>query len=383
MSLIGRLNTNPTTTYIVTGTISDDHTVALDKALPIKEGKVRLVVGLLVALILVAPAPLWPGEIENGPTPFLLKWGKPGTGQGEFDFPIGVAVNEIDEVVVADFYNNRIQRFTADGKFLDEFPTAPFPGGIAIDGEGNLYVAHFGLAPATKRNPPDGKRFRDQIAVYSPKGKLLRQWGKTGKGDGEFNQPGHIALSKDGKVYVSDQLNRRIQVFDTEGKFLFKWGQQGAKPGEFGASAHPLQFIGGPTFLALDRHGNLYVTEAKECRVQKFSADGTPLLLWGKAGNGPGEFGGPFSGYKGREPVVGFHGPMGICVDKQDRVWVVAMSGRIQQFSDKGNFIRGFGGEGTRPGECYAPHGMCIDRHGRLYIADSFNHRVQKFDVSR
>jgi tripartite motif-containing protein 71 len=312
---------------------------------------------------------------------FQLEWGKQGTTDGEFHFPIGIAVNRKNEVFVTDFYNNRVQQFSASGKFLATFPTVDNPGGLAVDGEGNLYIAHFGLTPNKKRNDERGRK-KDQVSVYSPDGKLLREWGKTGAADGEFEMPGHVALSADGKVYVSDQLNRRIQMFDTQGRFLLKWGKQGSQPGEFGASStHRLQFFAGPTFLALDSKGNLYTTEARECRVQKFSPEGKPLLLWGGDADKPGQFGGLFSGFEVQ--VAGFHGPMGICIDEKDRVWVCSISGRVQQFSEKGEYIQGFGEAGTKPGQFYAPHGMAIDSRGALYVVDSFNHRIQKFEIAR
>ncbi|MFO0969550.1 MAG: NHL repeat-containing protein [Gemmataceae bacterium] len=312
---------------------------------------------------------------------FQLEWGKKGTAEGEFHFPIGIAINRKDEVFVSDFYNNRVQKFSAEGKFLAAFEVADNPAGLSVDAEDNLYIAHFGLTPNKKRNDERGRK-KDQVSVHDAGGKLLRAWGKTGAGDGEFEMPGQVVVSKGGKVYVSDQVNRRIQVFDPRGKFLFKWGKQGAKPGEFGASStHRLQFFAGPTFLALDSKGNLYATEARECRVQKFAPEGKPLLLWGGDAEKPGQFGGLFGGLGVR--VAGFHGPMGICVDNKDRVWVCSIAGRVQQFSEKGAYLQGFGAAGTKPGQFYAPHGMAIDSRGALFVVDSFNHRIQKFAAAK
>ena len=213
-------------------------------------------------------------------------------------------------------------------------------------------------------------------------GTLLLGFGERGTGRGQFMLPAGMFISADDRVYVADAYNRRIQVFDPRGKFLFKWGKQGAKPGEFGASStHRLQFFAGPTFLALDSKGNLYATEARECRVQKFAPEGKPLLLWGGDAEKPGQFGGLFGGLGVR--VAGFHGPMGICVDNKDRVWVCSIAGRVQQFSEKGAYLQGFGAAGTKPGQFYAPHGMAIDSRGALFVVDSFNHRIQKFAAAK
>jgi DNA-binding beta-propeller fold protein YncE len=306
-----------------------------------------------------------------------LEWGKLGSEPGEFNFPIGIAVNRSDEVFVTDFYNARVQKFSAaDGKFFSSFAVASFPGGIALDQEGNVYVAHGGIPPSKF----DGERKRDKVAVYSPTGKLLRDWGKFGIGDGEFDSPGGIAISRDGRVYVADQCNRRIQVFDPQGKFLTKWGRKGFADGEFGGNPHPKAFFAGPTFLALDREGNVFTTEAPLCRVQKFTADGAHLLSFGSTEEGCGKFGGYFSALGPKN----MRGPTGMCFDAQGRLWISTIGGRVQQFSGKGDYLQvGFGEEGTEPGQFYAPHGLAIDSHGCLYVVDAFNHRIQKFAVIR
>src|SRR5262245_8426442 len=129
---------------------------------------------------------------EPAPPRFLLEWGKQGSEPGDLHFPIGIAINPRDDVFVADFYNDRVQRFSADGKFLSVFATLPHPGAIALDGDGNLVISHFGIAKQNEERKPD------RITVYSPDGKLLRTWGKSGTGDGEFDMPGGIAIVKDG-----------------------------------------------------------------------------------------------------------------------------------------------------------------------------------------
>jgi sugar lactone lactonase YvrE len=76
------------------------------------------------------------------------------------------------------------------------------------------------------------------------------------------------------------------------------------------------------------------------------------------------------------------HGPIGICCDRHDRLWISTAGGRIQQFTSDGRYLRGFGEhQGTEPGQFLAPHGLAVDSHGSLYVVDAYNHRIQKFDV--
>ncbi|HVU88871.1 MAG TPA: hypothetical protein VHD36_16225 [Pirellulales bacterium] len=302
---------------------------------------------------------------------FLCEWGGQGASEGEFNFPIGIAINRADEVFVTDFYNARVQKFSSDGKFLTAFPVSAFPGGMAFDREENLYIAHAGIPPSRYEEA----RKRDKIAVFTTAGEPLREWGKFGQGDGEFDMPGGLAISRDDRVYVADQCNRRVQVFDTQGKFLTKWGRKGFEHGEFGGNPHPKAFFAGPTFVAVDEQGNVYTTEAVLGRVQKFSPNGKFLDAWGDNEVAPGKFGGFFGAFEQKN----MQGPTGLAFDTKGRLWVNAIGGRIQRFTADGAYQVGFGEEGTKSGQFYAPHGIGIDSHGCLYVVDAFNHRIQKF----
>jgi tripartite motif-containing protein 71 len=332
----------------------------------------RLAMQMIVLTLACSPSSAHADEPTKSPR-FVLEWGGQGSENGELDFPIGIAITGTDEVFVTDFTNARVQRFSSDGKFLGTFPVSPFPGGLALDQEGNLFIAHMGIPPSRY----DKERERDKIAVFTPEGKLLREWGKFGEGAGEFNMPGGIALGREGRVYVADQNNRRVQVFDRQGKFLTQWGRIGFEPGEFGGAPHPRAFFAGPTFLACDKQGNVFTTEAILCRVQKFTPNGKFLLAWGDTGTGSGKFGDKFTAFG----QGNMRGPTGICFDAQGRLWTNSIGGRIQKFSETGEYLSGFGEEGTKPGQFYAPHGLAIDSRGSLYIVDSFNHRIQKFEI--
>lgn len=296
---------------------------------------------------------------------FVLEWGKHGKQAGEFDFPIAITITPADDIFITDSKNQRVQQFTTEGKFVNQFPVSDSGsriGGIAVDRDGNLYLAC---------------QNKHKIAVYTPQGKLVREIGKQGSGDGELYIPSDVAFAADWSFYVTDSGNSRVQHFSPDGKFLGKWGSYGKEPGQFGGHGQKRSGEAGPVTLAFDSHGHLYTTEIKSGRIQKLTTDGKFLLAWGDNEIGPGHFGGKFTGFKDRKSNL--EGPVVLRVDKQDRVWISAVCSRVQQFTTEGKFVQGFGEVGTKPGQFYAPHGLAWDSQGHLYVTDAFNHRVQKF----
>jgi sugar lactone lactonase YvrE len=316
---------------------------------------------VILAALACAVSPIQPlfAEDKSPPIKFLLEWGKKGKEPGELHSPIGVAINAKDEIFVTEFKNNRVQKFSTEGKLLASFAVEAMPGGIAVDQAGHVYVAPL---------------MSHKICVYDEAGKLLRTWGKLGKDDGDFDQPGGIAIAKDGTVYIADQVNRRVQRFTAEGKFLDKWGEYGSKPGQFDGVENIKSRTGGPHFLAFDKKGDIYTTEAKLGRVQKFTPEGKPLLAFGNNSTESGGFGGR---------PKNLPGPIAIVVDRWDRVWVSSTNNRVQCFSPEGKYAFGFESleEGEKPGQFNTPHGLAFDSRDHLYVVDARNHRVQKFAV--
>lgn len=292
---------------------------------------------------------------------FLLQWGTRGSEPGQFSACVGIAIGKDDEVYTSEFRNQRVQRFTPDGKLLAAFPVQPHAGGLAVDETGQVYVGHWNS---------------NKVAVYSAEGKLLREWGQRGTADGEFQLPGSVALGPDGLLYVPDQGNSRIQVFTREGEFVRKWGSLGSEPGQFGGQEPAGGRFAGPQFVAFDESGRVYATDAALDRVQQFTPRGELLGVWGSSGSEPGGFG-PAPLDKSGNMIQG--GPIGICVDRENRVWVSATNHRVQQFTHEGRYICGLGGDGQEPGQFHFPHAVALDSHGHLYVADTMNARIQKF----
>lgn len=301
------------------------------------------------------------GQDEVAAPRFLLTWGEYGTADGEFDSPVGVAIGKDDEVYVSEFRNERVQRFAPDGQFLSQIKVQPHAGGVAVDADGTIYIAHWNS---------------NKVAAYSPTGELLREWGQQGTADGEFRLPGSIAIGPDDLVYVPDQGNSRVQKFTREGVFVGKFGELGSKPGQFGGGQAAGGRFAGPQFVAFDRAGNVYTTDAALDRIQKFTPAGELLAHWGTESAELGGFGPPPTNDDGT-PIMG--GPISICVDAHDRVWVGATNNRVQLFNNDGVYLCGVGGAGTGPGEFDLPHGLALDSQGCLYVCDTMNDRVQKF----
>jgi DNA-binding beta-propeller fold protein YncE len=326
----------------------------------------RLIAGALAGLFLGGLCILSATEAK---TPkFLLSWGKKGDKPGEFSSPIGIVINDKDEIFVSDLNNARVQKFSTEGKYLGGFDVPPdtpkrkstMIGGLAVDDRGRLYLSFM---------------LQHKVVVYTEAGKLVREWGKKGTGDGEFIQPGGIVVGKDG-VYVADQGNHRVQKFTREGKFLGKWGEYGSKPGQFGGPEPAGSRFAGPHWMAQDNKGRISPNEGVLGRVQQFTSEGKALLAWGDKGDKPGGFGGLKTGYAKHT-----FGPIGVLVDRHDRVWVSSLNDRVQLFTPEGKYLLGIGSSGDKDGQFARPHGMATDSKGHLYVCDAGNQRIQKFEI--
>jgi tripartite motif-containing protein 71 len=278
---------------------------------------------------------------------FITNWGGKGTGDGEFDMPYGIAADIGGNLYVADAGNGRIQKFDTNGKFITKWGSEGTgegefmePYGVAVDSSGNLYVTD---------------TFNNRIQKFDPDGKFITNWGGKGTGDGEFDMPYGIAADSGGNLYVADAGNGKIQKFDTNGKYITKWGSKGTGEGDFME----------PYGIAVDIGGNVYVTDTFNNRIQNFNSNGKFITSWGSYGTGEGDF----------------KGPHGIAVDSGCNVYVAdTHNSRIQKFNSNGNFITSWGSYGTVDGEFNAPYGMAIDSGGNVYVSDSDNDRIQKFN---
>jgi DNA-binding beta-propeller fold protein YncE len=183
---------------------------------------------------------------------------------------------------------------------------------------------------------------------------FIKKWGIQGSGDGQFRDPGGIAVDSSGNVYVADLSNHRIQKFTNTGTFIAKWATK-----EMGSVSS-----GYPEGIAIDSSGNVYVSDMFKGRVQKFTSTGTFITKWGSEGSGDGQF----------------EWPIDVAVDSSGNVYVSdVVNNRIQKFTSDGTFITKLGTLGSENRQFRAPWGIALDSSGRLYVADDHNFRIQVF----
>ncbi len=184
-------------------------------------------------------------------------------------------------------------------------------------------------------------------------------------GAGLLNSPKDIALDAQGNLYVVDGGNRRVQVFDPEGRVMASWGGEGFAPGQFND----------PWGILVDGQGQVYVADTFNHRVQKFDKEGHFLTYWGGT---LVDTGGQAIGSPGL-----FFGPRDLVEEAEGNLYVTDTGNeRVQKFDPQGAFLGQWGGEGSGPGQFSEPVGMAVDGEGNIYVADTWNHRIQKFDRS-
>jgi predicted membrane-bound mannosyltransferase/DNA-binding beta-propeller fold protein YncE len=212
---------------------------------------------------------------------------------GTFNEPWGLAVGADGSVYVADTWNFRIQKFTADGKFIKSWgastnpePAYQFygPRAIAIDSQGRVFVADTG---------------NKKITIFDSDGNYLGEIGGPGFDYGQFDEPVGLGFGPDGRLYVADTWNRRVQVFqEVDGRFVYltEWPIVGWEG----------QSTDTKPYLAVSADGRVWVTDPGNARVLVFDADGNFLFTFGMYGN----------------DAASFALPTGIAVDAAGRIFV-------------------------------------------------------------
>jgi DNA-binding beta-propeller fold protein YncE len=206
-----------------------------------------------------------------------------------FKNPLGIAVDDKDNVYVVDSTPKLIRVFDRSGKFIRNIThdSLERPTGIAIDVvRRRLYVAD------SSRRTSDNHVIR----IFDLDGNYLKHFGGQGSEEGKFFFPTYLALDGSGDLYVTDTMNARVQIFDAEGRHRKTIGERGDAIGMFDK----------PKGVALDSFGNIYVVDSSWSNVQIFNQKGQVLLFFAS---------------RGRFPGLLFN-PTGIAIDKDNRIYI-------------------------------------------------------------
>jgi sugar lactone lactonase YvrE len=250
------------------------------------------------------------------------------------------------------------------------------PYDAAIDRAGNLYIADTG---------------NNRIRRIDVKGDITTIAGNGQgcyRGDGgpallaSLWGPSRLAVDDIGNIYIADSGNRRIRKVDTRGIIttLIGNGEVGCMGGNCPADQ---AILGGPTDVAVDKAGNVYIADGICHRVRKVDTRGVITVL---AGNGNGGFSGDGS------PAVqaGLCFPAGVAIDEDGSVYIADKGNNRIRKVDVGGIIttvagNGKGGSGGDGGLAikaglWFPYDVATDAAGNIYIADLSNHRIRVVD---
>jgi sugar lactone lactonase YvrE len=155
---------------------------------------------------------------------------------------------ELDQVLVYDADTLKLKRKMGTTGHKHEL-TSPGdfarPTGLAVDAEGNLYVAD---------------TLNNRIEIFDADGKFISTFGKNGDGPGYFARPKGVAIDSDGHIWVVDSVQDRVQVFNQEARLLISFGGHGLLPGQFQ----------GLVGIAIDKMNRVFTSEIYPGRVQQF-----------------------------------------------------------------------------------------------------------------
>lgn len=307
------------------------------------------------------PSIFWPKPPDAPKISFVNTWSRPADiglepswfkrvvqfifGKGKTPYvirPSGVAVDGNGGVFVADTGLQVVHYFDVKQKKYHQLyqitqnERLQNPIGVAVDAAGQLYVSDTDL---------------NRIFVFNQKKKMVRVIGN----DARAKRMSGLAIDPVRKrLYAVDTMGHQVLVYSLEGEPRGVIGKRGIEAGTFNF----------PTYATVDADGALYVSDSLNFRVQVFDAEGKFQSQLGSLGRQLGQF----------------SRPKGVAVDRDKNIYVVdTLYDTVQVFNSAGELLLNFGESGESPGTFWLPAGIAVAQDGQIYVADTYNKRVQIF----
>lgn len=325
----------------------------------VKKIKKSYVYAALAVIVLLSTAYIvgnfiWGGkEAEYSNKPLNIKMRKPGADP-QFYFAIS-SKGENELLKPMDVYSNGKQVYVTDatklkvlvydennGSLLFTFGKAgngkgqfTFPYGITADKNGDIYVAD------TDNN---------NISIFTPDGKFKNYFKPVNREDA-INSPSAIRIY-DEKLYVPEIQTDRVKIFDLQGNKLFEL-----------MIPKDQEQLNSPNGIAVDKDGNIYVSDTVNARIVKF--------------DNKGNLSASFNGDSSTSASV-MTSPRGIIVDKNGTIYDVDLVSQcLMKFNKDGKFLNKLGDIGSENAQFRVPSGLFLGDNGSIYITDRMNQRIQ------
>ena len=273
-------------------------------------------------------------------------WGKLPDGWS-FKEAAAVGVDSKDNVYVFNRGEHPVIIFDREGNFLSSWGEGVFPSahGVTMGPDDTIFLTD------------DGDHTMRHCTLD---GKVLMTLGISGKpapfmsGD-PFNRCTHLAIDpSNGDFFISDGYgNARVHKYSPDGKLLLSWGESGTGPGQFNIAHN----------IATDKDGWVYVADRENQRMQVFDRNGKFETQWINMAK-------PCGLFIDQSSELVYVGELGVAIGPNSQAY--GLGPRVSIMDTKGNTLArlGDGPEGINPGQFTAPHGVCVDSHGDIYVGE-------------
>ena len=245
---------------------------------------------------------------------FVGTWGEKAFGGR----PHGITITADGIVWCTDDWDHTVRKFTLDGKLLQTLgtPNKPSDTGYVMDSHNTASLKAAGPfnRPTKVAVAPNGELYISdgygncRVHRFSAAGELIQSWGEAGDGPGQFNLPHFVWVHTDGRVFVCDRENSRVQIFNPEGKHLETWNIKG-RPQSLFIDKENHVFISNRYWKAGElTHGRKPMPESIPSNVSVFDLRGNFITKWGAANYGE------------MDSFVSAHGE---CIDSQGNWYIV------------------------------------------------------------